>query len=204
MKLFCIFRRKKLNIIEDKEIQNQIIKSLKGTAYQLVSFFRDYKTFGNMIVIISDGEKEHTFITDRGEIVFDKITAFPSTYKREIKNSTVSNLLESIDRLIKKKIMRYVTEREKSLLIKFINYPIPLGVKDNKIDYKCDLMECYEELFNSSHNILDEHYVQKAEIFCIFDDEFMTLLNTMRDKLNLQEFAELAKSTVKIIKKYSI
>lgn len=95
-----IFKRKNKNEENDKEISNIIENLLSGSGFKLISFFKDYKHFGNMIVKIFNGDAEHTFITDRGEIVCDGKGMFSPLYKSHLQGATMLNLLEAIELVI--------------------------------------------------------------------------------------------------------
>ncbi len=97
-----------------------------------------------------------------------------------------------------------ILQDEKKILLNFINLPIPVIIKDNAIDFKYDLMECYEELFNSSHSLIDGHLINKKDIFCIFDNDFNILLNFIANKYDLRTFCDCSCQVIEIIKKYSI
>lgn len=58
------------------------------------------------------------------------------------------------------KVETKIDEQEKNTLIKFIDCEIPSLVKDNLYDYKHDLMECYEEMFNYAHSLINGYMVK--------------------------------------------
>lgn len=95
-----------------------------------------------------------------------------------------------------------ITEQEKNTLTKFIDCKIPMLVKDNLYNYKHDLMECYEEMFNYAHSLINGYMVRSKEIYCVFDDDFMNILNTFDKDGDIKEFCVLAKQTLQIMKKY--
>ena len=55
-------------MFSDDEVIFQIQNVLNKTNFTLLYFDRNHQAFGNMIVVISDGQKKYKFITDRGEI----------------------------------------------------------------------------------------------------------------------------------------
>lgn len=95
-----------------------------------------------------------------------------------------------------------INEQEKKSLMNYINCKMPLLIKGNLYSYKFDLMECYEEMFNASHSLIDGYKIQNKEIYCIFEDEFIVLLDKLESDIDLKCFCLLAKDVIKIIKKY--
>lgn len=84
-----------------KEMKKKIKLILEDTDCKLISFFRNYKAFGDMIVEISKGEMNHTFITDRGEVVFDNRSVISCKHNNHLKNSTALNLIEAIQMFVR-------------------------------------------------------------------------------------------------------
>lgn len=95
-----------------------------------------------------------------------------------------------------------INEQEKNTLIRFIDCKIPLLVKDNLYNYKHDLMECYEEMFNYAHSLINGYMVRSKEIYCVFDDDFTHLLITLEKGGEIKEFFSLAIEVIQIMKKY--
>lgn len=95
-----------------------------------------------------------------------------------------------------------ITENEKRVLKDFINCKIPPLIRDNKYNYKDDLMECYEELFNSSHSLLEGYNINSKDIFCILEDDYLNLLNKLRLDNDLQFFCDLSILVIGIVKEY--
>lgn len=94
-----------------------------------------------------------------------------------------------------------IVEKEKNILQSFIDCKIPLAIKDNLYDYKCDLMECYEELFNISHSLIDGYKISVNDVFCILDKDFTDLLYKLGENNDLKDFCEQAILVMEIIKK---
>lgn len=95
-----------------------------------------------------------------------------------------------------------IQEQERNTLKQFINLKIPLIIKNNEYSYKFDLMECYEEMFNSSHSLLDGYKVRENEIHCVFDNEFTILLEALLENEGIADFSFIASNVIKIMKKY--
>lgn len=95
-----------------------------------------------------------------------------------------------------------ITISEKDILNNFISYKIPNIIKNNSFEYRHDLMECYEEMFNSAHSLLDGYQVRPNEIHCVFEEEFILLLEDLSQCNELKEFCHLSLSTIFIMKKY--
>ena len=95
-----------------------------------------------------------------------------------------------------------LSEHEKSILRQFIDLKIPQIIKNNDYSFKFDLMECYEEMFNNSHSLLDGYKVRENEIHCVFDDEFTMLLETFLGFEDLTDFSVIAGKVLEIMKKY--
>ena len=98
-----LFRRKKLKIIPDKEIEQMIIDTINPTSLSLISYFRDHKTFGNFIIEIADGSEIHTFISDRGEIYRDNRLIFDSSYHIAGLDDSPNYLIKAIKELVMEK-----------------------------------------------------------------------------------------------------
>lgn len=94
-----------------------------------------------------------------------------------------------------------IMEKEKNILLSFIDCKIPLAIKDNLYDYKYDLMECYEELFNISHSLIDGYKINVNDVFCILDKDFTDLLYKLGEHDDLKNFCEQAILVMEIIKK---
>ncbi|RJX27734.1 MAG: hypothetical protein C4537_00355 [Acholeplasma sp.] len=93
-----------------------------------------------------------------------------------------------------------IMEKEKNILQSFIDCKIPLAIKDNLYEYKCDLMECYEELFNTSHSLIDGYRISVNDVFCILDKDFTDLLYKVGVNDDLKDFCEQAILVLEIIK----
>lgn len=96
-----------------------------------------------------------------------------------------------------------ILSQERIILEDFKKCKIPIIFKDDSISYQCDLMECYEELFTSSYALLSGRKIPKAEIFCVFDNEFILLLDNISKNYELEVFCDLSKKVISIMKKYS-
>jgi hypothetical protein len=93
-----------------------------------------------------------------------------------------------------------VSREEREILKEFIDCKIPSLVKDNLYDYKHDLMECYEEMFNSAHSLINGYKIRNEEIHCVFEEEFISLLEILGNNIGLNKFCSLSKRTVEIMK----
>jgi hypothetical protein len=100
------------------------------------------------------------------------------------------------------KVETKIDEQEKNTLIRFIDCKIPLLVKDNLYNYKHDLMECYEEMFNYAHSLINGYMVRSKEIYCVFNDNFTNMLNILEKDGDIKEFCILAKEVIQIMRKY--
>ncbi|MDX9691926.1 MAG: hypothetical protein RBT45_05660 [Acholeplasmataceae bacterium] len=97
-----------------------------------------------------------------------------------------------------------IDEQEKNTLIRFIDCKIPLLVKDNLYNYKHDLMQCYEEMFNYAHSLINGYMVRSKEIYCVFDDDFTHLLITLEKDGKIKEFSSLAIEVIQIMKNINV
>lgn len=115
---------------------------------------------------------------------------------------------------------KQIKKQDARILESFLENSIPNHIKENSIPNqitensveKWDLMECYEELFNYSHGILEG---KKIDINLnsfgigksfIFDKEYKNILLSIlknSDDLNLKIHCSLCLATLFVIKKYS-
>lgn len=95
-----------------------------------------------------------------------------------------------------------LSEQEREILRHFIDLKIPQTIKNNDYSFKFDLMECYEEMFNNSHSLLDGFKVRENEIHCVFSHEFTSLLETFSGFEDLADFSIISGKVLEIMKKY--
>lgn len=87
--------------MEDNEIKKSILDKLNGTSYKLIYFERNHKFFGNMIARISDGVKEYSIISDRGDIFCNETTILSSEYHIAGKDDLPMYFIKAIEQLIR-------------------------------------------------------------------------------------------------------
>ena len=57
--------------IKESSLYSRIKYIVEKNNYSIIEYKWDHKSFGDIFLKISNGVKEHTFLTDRGEIVID-------------------------------------------------------------------------------------------------------------------------------------
>ena len=90
-------------MLSNAEIISQIQCVLHDTNFKLLSFDKKQQVFGNMIVIISDGQKNYQFVTDRGEISCNNKLLLDSSYHLAGQDDTPIHLITEIDKIIRVK-----------------------------------------------------------------------------------------------------
>lgn len=57
---------------KENELRTEIINIIKNTQYDIIEFFIDDKSFGNIVLVIDDGRNQVRFIQDRGDIYVER------------------------------------------------------------------------------------------------------------------------------------
>lgn len=86
--------------MSNDEIISQIQSALHNSEFTLLSFDRNHSMFGNMIVVISDGQKKYQFITDRGEISCNNKFLIDSSYHIAAQDDTPGYLISEIHKTV--------------------------------------------------------------------------------------------------------
>ena len=87
-------------MLSDDEIISRIQNILYDTNFTLLSFDRNHLVFGNMIVVISDGQKNYRFVTDRGGIFCNNKLLLGSAYHIAGQDDTPVYLITEISKII--------------------------------------------------------------------------------------------------------
>lgn len=61
----------KLKRIKEKSLHSRIKSIVEKNGYSIIEYVWDHKMFGDIFLKITNGINEHTFLTDRGDIIFD-------------------------------------------------------------------------------------------------------------------------------------
>jgi len=90
-------------MLSNDEVIFQIQSVLNNSNFTLLSFDRNKQVFGNMIVVISDGQKKYQFITDRGEISCNNKFLCDNSYHIAGQDDTPIYLIKEIEKIIHSK-----------------------------------------------------------------------------------------------------
>ena len=82
----------------DVNEMEEAIRAVLPAGAVLISFDRNDAFFGNMTVVIKQGPKKHTFVTDRGEILHGKKLLCGSKYHQPGQEDTFPMLLQMIQK----------------------------------------------------------------------------------------------------------
>ena len=80
-----------------KTFELQLSKLMNKYSFEVIEFNYYKQIFGNIVLKIKKGEKELTFITDRGEIYCNSELLCDHEYLREKNKTTPQKLLEIIE-----------------------------------------------------------------------------------------------------------
>ena len=87
-------------MLPNDEIISRIQNILYNTNFTLLSFDRNQLVFGNMIVNISNGQKNYQFVTDRGEIFCNNKFLLGNSYHIAGQDDTPVYLITEISKII--------------------------------------------------------------------------------------------------------
>ena len=93
-------RIQELHSLSNDEIISRIQNILSNTNFTLLSFDRNHQVFGNMVVVISNGQKNYQFVTDRGEISCNNNFLLDNSYHIAGEDDTPVYLITEITKII--------------------------------------------------------------------------------------------------------
>ena len=90
-------------MLSNDKIISLIQNALYNTQFTLLSFDRNHQVFGNMVVVISDGQKSYQFVTDRGDISCNDKLLLDKGYHIAGQDDTPVYLSEEIGKIVHSK-----------------------------------------------------------------------------------------------------